>query len=77
MLLGSCTSLGRVSGAPVMNSEGSCLIELIILRLFILPYYCNLNIFLDYTPDLFVFGMSFQVGKDSTDKQIQHSAHLS
>ena len=77
VLLGSWTSLGRVSVFPVMNSEGSCLFELIILRLFILPHYCNLNIFLDYTPNLFVFGLSFQVGKDSTDRQIQHSAHLS
>ena len=34
VLLGSWTSLGRVSVFPVMNSEGSCLIELIILRLF-------------------------------------------
>ena len=34
VLLGGCTSLGRVDGFPVMNSEGSCLNRLIFLRLF-------------------------------------------
>ena len=34
MLLRGCTSLGRVDGFPVMNSEGSCLNRLIFLRLF-------------------------------------------
>ena len=67
MLLRGCASLGRVDGFPVMNSERFCLNGLIFLRLFLFSYHCTLNIFLEYTPNLSVFGMSFQVGKDSTD----------
>ena len=68
VLLGGLCISGLGGWLPCSeHSEKFLLKQAYFSQAFSLSLTCKLYIFLEFTPNLFVFGMSFQVGKDSTD----------